>query len=65
MLNSITTYLLIAAMVAVAFTLVLGIFTMFRAKPGRAELSNRWMRLRVLTQAIALALLAILLLIGK
>ena len=63
MTQTIFTALLFAAMFAVAITLVMGIVAMFRQQPNKvqAEQSNMLMRLRVLFQAAALILLAILL----
>ena len=59
---SLLNILLFGAMVATAFTLVLGFATMFRkGKEERTEQSNRLMRLRVIFQAVALIILAFLL----
>ncbi len=65
MFKNITVYLLIAAMIATALTLVIGVFTMFTTKTKRKLDSNRLMRLRILLQATALALLALLLFMGR
>ena len=50
-------YAIIAALVAVSSVLALGIYALFRGGDFGRSYSNRLMRLRVLTQAIAVAVL--------
>ena len=50
-------YAIIAALVAVSSVLALGIYALFRGGDFGRSYSNRLMRLRVLTQAIAIAVL--------
>ncbi len=50
-------YLIYAALAAVAIVLVLGIFALFRGGDFGRSYSNKLMRLRVLAQAIAIAVL--------
>jgi hypothetical protein len=51
------TFLIPAALAAVAFVLALGIFALFRGGDFGRSYSNKLMRLRVLMQAIAIAVL--------
>ena len=50
-------YLIYAALAAVAIVLALGIFALFRGGEFGRSYSNKLMRLRVLTQAVAIAML--------
>jgi hypothetical protein len=50
-------YAIYAALAAVATVLALGIYALFRGGEFGRSYSNRLMRLRVLTQAIAVAVL--------
>jgi len=50
-------YLIYAALAAVSVVLALGIFALFRGGEFGRSYSNKLMRLRVLTQAIAIAVL--------
>ena len=50
-------YANIAALVAVSSVLALGIYALFRGGDFGRSYSNRLMRLRVLTQAVAIAVL--------
>lgn len=50
-------YLIYAALAAVATVLALGIYALFRGGDFGRSWSNKLMRLRVLTQAIAVAIL--------
>jgi len=50
-------YLIPAALVAVAAVLALGIYALFRGGDFGRSYSNKLMRLRVLMQAIAIAVL--------
>lgn len=52
---------LFVAMGATVIVLGVGLFNLFKSGPNESEKSNRMMRLRVLFQAIALALFALLL----
>lgn len=65
-MHSILTYLLYAALLATVLTLVLGFATMLRkSSHERTEQSNKLMRWRIMFQAIALIVLAILLFMSK
>jgi hypothetical protein len=50
-------YLIFAALAAVSVVLALGIYALFRGGDFGRSWSNKLMRLRVLTQAIAVAVL--------
>ena len=50
-------YLIYAALGAVSIVLALGIFALFRGGEFGRSYSNKLMRLRVLTQAVAIAAL--------
>ena len=50
-------YLIFAALALVAIVLALGIYSLFRGGDFGRSWSNKLMRLRVLTQAIAVAVL--------
>ena len=50
-------YLILAALAAVACVLAAGIYALFRGGDFGRSWSNKLMRLRVLTQAIAIAVL--------
>lgn len=50
-------YLIYAALGAVSIVLALGIFALFRGGEFGRSYSNKLMRLRVLTQAVAIAVL--------
>ena len=50
-------YLIYAALAAVATVLALGIYSLFRGGDFGRSWSNKLMRLRVVTQAIAVAVL--------
>ena len=50
-------YAILAALAAVSTVLAFGIFALFRGGDFGRSYSNRLMRLRVLTQAIAIAVL--------
>ncbi|WP_296594968.1 twin transmembrane helix small protein [Phenylobacterium sp.] len=52
-------YLIFAALAAVATVLAFGIYALFRGGDFGRSWSNRLMRLRVLTQAIAVAVLVL------
>ena len=50
-------YLIYATLAAVGIVLALGIFALFRGGEFGRSYSNKLMRLRVLTQAVAIAVL--------
>ena len=50
-------YLIPAALVAVTIVLALGIYTLFRGGEVARSYSNKLMRLRVVMQAVAIAVL--------
>ena len=50
-------YLIYGALAAVSIVLALGIYSLFRGGDFGRSYSNKLMRLRVLTQAIAIAVL--------
>lgn len=50
-------YLIFAALGAVSIVLALGLFALFRGGDFGRSYSNKLMRLRVLTQAVAVAIL--------
>jgi hypothetical protein len=50
-------YLIPAALIAVSLVLALGIYALFRGGDFGRTYSNKLMRLRVLTQAVAIAIL--------
>jgi uncharacterized membrane protein len=52
-------YLIYAALAAVSIVLALGIYSLFRGGEFGRSYSNKLMRLRVLTQAIAIAVLVL------
>lgn len=59
MSGSILTYILIGAMVATLIVLILGVYNMLRG--NSTATSNKLMQMRILFQAIALAILGFLL----
>jgi predicted membrane protein len=52
-------YLIYAALAAVSIVLAAGIYSLFRGGDFGRSYSNKLMRLRVLTQAIAIAVLVL------
>ena len=58
-MGDIVNYLTLAAIAAVTITLGFGLFALFRGGEFGRSYSNRLMRLRVVLQATALALLAL------
>ena len=60
-MNSLFTYLTGAALIATTIVLIFGIIGMLRT-PHDPKKSNKWMRLRVIFQAVALLFFAALLL---
>ena len=56
--------LLVAAMGATAYVLVRGVVTMAQGRVGSSEEQQRWMRKRVMFQAIAIILVVLILLVA-
>ncbi len=56
--------LLIAAMAATAYVLVRGVMTMAQGQVGSGEQQQRWMRKRVMFQAVAIILVILVLLVA-
>ncbi len=54
-------YVVIGAVIATGIVLILGIINLFVMKKGHSARSQKLMRLRILVQAIALAVFALLL----
>ena len=59
------TILLAAFMVAVFVVLIMGMFNLAIGGKNSAERSNKFMRYRVILQAVALAVLGMLFVLGK
>jgi ABC-type thiamin/hydroxymethylpyrimidine transport system permease subunit len=57
-MDTVFKFLMPAALAAVAIVLAVGIYSLFRGGDFARSYSNKLMRLRVLTQAIAVAILA-------
>ncbi len=64
-MNGISLILIGIALALVLGTLVIGLVTMARGGPNAGQRSNRFMRLRVLFQAIAVALVLIAFFISR
>lgn len=58
-MGDVVNFLVLAAIAAVTITLGFGLYALFRGGDFGRSWSNRLMRLRVLLQAVALALLAL------
>ena len=56
--------LLVLAMGATAYVLVRGVVTMAQGRVGSSEEQQRWMRKRVMFQAIAIILVVLILLVA-
>jgi hypothetical protein len=56
--------LLIAAMGATAYVLVRGVIAMASGKVGSSEQQQQWMRRRVLFQAVAIVIVALILVLA-
>lgn len=56
--------LLVAAMGATAYVLVRGVITMAQGKAGSSEQQQQWMRKRVMFQAVAILLVALILIVA-
>ncbi|MCA6269752.1 twin transmembrane helix small protein, partial [Phenylobacterium sp.] len=56
-MDTVFDYLIPAALLAVAVTLGFGLYALFRGGEFGRSYSNKLMRLRVLTQAVAVAIL--------
>ena len=63
-MTTILIILLIAAMGATAYVLVRGVMTMASGKVGSSEQQQQWMRKRVLFQAIAIVIVALILIVA-
>lgn len=62
-----TTFLiifLVAAMAATAYVLVRGVMTMASGKVGSSEAQQGWMRKRVMFQAVAILIVALILVLA-
>ncbi len=64
-MNSILTYLMVAALGATVIVLILGIANMFRITPDQQSRSNKLMQWRVLAQGLALIIFTLLLFLGR
>lgn len=64
-LQAIAPYLIYLVVFAVLGVLAVGVFGMLRGGPFNAKYGNKLMRVRVGLQALAIALLALLLLLSK
>ena len=65
MTNTLLILLLIAAMAATAYVLVRGIIAMASGKDVTGEQQQNWMRKRVLFQAVAILLVALILIMAS
>jgi hypothetical protein len=63
-MNTILIILLIAAMGATAYVLVRGVIAMASGKAGSSEAQQGWMRKRVMFQAVAILIVALILFIA-
>ena len=63
-MNTLLIILLVAAMAATAYVLVRGVVTMAQGKTGSSEQQQQWMRKRVLFQAVAIILVALILFVA-
>ena len=63
-MSAILIILLVAAMAATAYVLVRGVMAMASGKDLTGEQQQNWMRKRVLFQAIAIVLVALILLVA-
>ena len=65
MSNTILVILLIAAMAATAYVLVRGVIAMASGKDVTGEAQQNWMRKRVLFQAVAIVIVALILILAS
>ena len=63
-MNTLLIILLVVAMGATAYVLVRGVMTMAQGKTGSSEQQQQWMRKRVMFQAVAIILVALILLVA-
>ena len=63
-MSTLLTILLLAAMAATAYVLVRGVIAMASGKTGSSEQQQQWMRKRVMFQAIAILLVALILIVA-
>ncbi len=64
-MNTFFVVLIAVAMVATLGALLFGVVTMARGGEGAAQRSNKFMRYRVLLQAVAIGLFALLMLLTR
>ena len=63
-MNTLLIILLVAAMGATGYVLVRGVMSMASGKVGSSEQQQQWMRKRVLFQAVAIVLVALILIVA-
>lgn len=63
-MNTFLIILLVAAMVATAYVLVRGVIAMASGTAGSSEAQQGWMRKRVMFQAIAILIVALILFVA-
>ncbi len=63
-MSTFLTILLLAAMGATAYVLVRGVIAMASGQTGSSEQQQQWMRKRVMFQAIAILLVALILIVA-
>ena len=63
--NTLLIILLVAAMAATAYVLVRGVIAMASGKDVTGEAQQNWMRKRVLFQAVAIAIVALILILAS
>ena len=63
-MNTLLIILLVIAMAATAYVLVRGVITMAQGRVGSSEQQQQWMRKRVMFQAVAIILVALILIVA-
>ena len=63
--NTLLVILLVAAMAATAYVLVRGVIAMASGKDVTGEAQQNWMRKRVLFQAVAIVIVALILILAS
>lgn len=63
-MNTFLIILLVLAMAATAYVLVRGVIAMASGKTGSSEAQQQWMRKRVMYQAVAILLVALILFVA-
>ena len=63
--NTLLIILLVLAMAATAYVLVRGVIAMASGKAGNSEKQQDWMRKRVLFQAVAVVIVALILILTR